>query len=134
MRKSYKISFFIYCGMLTFSILFMLLLLGASGHRVKFTINHYLTALFPVITTTLLYLFPKISNQKTSLKLSTGTSSLLLLTVSLFYSIQNIKTILTENLIIEFKIIATLFLGFFITIIVILFKEIVLELKCVNIH
>ncbi len=134
MNKSYKISFLLYCGMLTFSILFMLLLLGSSGHRVKFTIFHYFTAFFPLLNITLLYLFPKISPRKTYLKLSTGISVLTLLTISLFYSIQNIISILTENLIVEFKIIATLFLGFFLSAIIYLFKEIVLALKSKNIH
>lgn len=129
MQKGYKISFVIYSGMLIFSLLFMLMLLGASGHRIKFNYQHYLIAVFPLINVSLLYIYPRISPKKKTQKLIVGISSLAFILVSLYCAFENVFSILTENLIIEFKIISTLFTGVFITTIIYLIKQIVEEIR-----
>jgi hypothetical protein len=129
MKKAYRISFLTYSGMLFFSILFMLMLLGASGHKVIFNLSHYLIAIYPIINILLLFIFPRITVQKSLLKIIIGITVLIFLLVSFYYALQNLYSILNENLIIEFKTIATIFLGFFIGTIIYLFKEIILELK-----
>lgn len=115
--------------MVIFSILFMLMLLGASGHRIKFNYQHYLIAVFPLISISLLYIFPRISPEKKKQKLIAGISSLAFILVSLYYAFENVFSILTENLIIEFKIISILFIGVFITTIIYLIKQIVVEIR-----
>jgi len=128
MQKGYKISFVIYSVMLIFSLLFMLMLLGASGHKIKFNYQHYLMAVFPLINISLLYIFPRISAKNTNQKRIVGVFSLAFILVSLYYALENLFSILTENLIIEFKIISTLFTGFFIATIIYLIKQIVTEI------
>ncbi len=122
MQKGFKISFVIYSGMLIFSLLFMLMLLGASGHGVKLNYEHYLIGVFPLISISLLYIFPRISPENKNQKLIVGISSLAFMLVSLYYAFENVFSILTENLIIEFKIISTLFTGVFIATIIYLIK------------
>jgi hypothetical protein len=129
MQKGYKISFIIYSGMLIFSILFMLMLLGASGHRIKLNYEHYLIGVFPLISIALLYIFPRISPDNRNQKLIVGISSLAFMLVCLYYAFENVFSILTENLIIEFKIISTLFTGVFIVTIIYLIKQIYVEIK-----
>ncbi|PIQ18266.1 MAG: hypothetical protein COW66_07360 [Flavobacteriaceae bacterium CG18_big_fil_WC_8_21_14_2_50_34_36] len=115
--------------MLIFSILFMLMLWGASGHKITLKFYHYLIALFAIISILLLFIFPRISLKKNNLKFITGLSALVLLLVSLYYAGQNLYSILTENLIIGFKTVATIFVGIFIGTIIYLIKQIILELK-----
>ena len=129
MQKGYKISFVVYSGMLIFSVLFMLMLLGASGHRVKLNYEHYLIGVFLLISISLLYIFPRISPENQNQKLIVGISSLAFMLVSLYYAFENVFSILTENLIIEFKIISTLFTGVFIATIIYLIKQIFVEIK-----
>lgn len=129
MQKQYKISFIIYSVMLIFSLLFMVTLWGASGHRIKLNYQHYLIAIFVITTISLLIAFPKIPTEKKQQKLIGGISCLVLLLVSLYFALQNLFSILTENLIIEFKVISTLFVGIFITAIIYLFKQIFAEIK-----
>jgi hypothetical protein len=81
MQKGYKISFVIYSGMLIFSILFMLLLWGASGHKITLKYYHYLIALFAIINILLLLIFPRISIKKNNMKFITGLSILVYLLV-----------------------------------------------------
>lgn len=129
MKKTYKICFLIYSRMLIFAFLFMLLLLGASGHRVTFKLHHYLIGIYPIINVLFLIKFYRIPSRKRHLKLTIGISVLILLIVSLYFALQNLYSIITENLIGEFKFIATLFITLFIGTIIYLFKEITLELK-----
>ena len=111
MQKGYKISFIIYSGMLIFSIFFMLMLLGASGHRVKLNYEQYLFGVFSIISISLLYIFPRISPENKIQNLIVGISSLAFMLVSLYYAFDNVFSILTENLIIEFKVVWTFSTG-----------------------
>jgi hypothetical protein len=129
MQKGYKISFIIYSGILIFSILFMLMLLGANGHRIKLNYEHYLIGVFPLISISLLYIFPRTSPDNRNQKLIVGISSLAFMLISLYYAFENVLSILTENLIIEFKIISTLFTVVFIATIIYLIKQIFVEIK-----
>lgn len=129
MQKGYKISFVIYSGILIFSILFMLMLWGASGHKITLKFYHYLIALFAIISILLLFIFPRISFKKNNLKFIIGVSAIVLLLLSLYYAGKNLFSILTENLITGFKTVATLFIGLFIGTIIYLIKQILLELK-----
>ena len=129
MEKKYKISFRIYGVMLIFSILFTLLLWGASGHRIKLNYQHYLIAIFALASVSLLFIFPRIPTEKKQQKIISGVLCLVLLLVSLYFAVQNLFIILTENLIAEFKVISTLFVGIFITAIVYLFVLIVMIIK-----
>lgn len=132
MQKGYKISFVIYSGMLIFSILFMLMLWGVSGHKITFKYYHYLIALFAIISILLLSIYPRISIKNINIKFITGISTLVLLFVSLYYALQNLYSLLTQNLILGFKTAATIFFGIFITTIIYLIKQIVLELKSIK--
>ena len=129
MEKQYKISFRIYSVMLIFSILFTLLLWGASGHKIKLNYQHYLIVIFALSSVFLLFIFPRIPTEMKQQKISSGVLCLVLLLVSLYFALQNLFIILTENLIPEFKVISTLFVGIFITAIVYLFKLIVMIIK-----
>ncbi len=129
MEKLYKISFRIYSVMLIFSILFMLMLWGASGHRIKLNYQHYLIAIFALSSVSLLFVFPRIPTEMKQRKIISGVSCLVLLLVSLYFALQNLLIILAENLIAEFKVVSTLFIGIFVTAIVYLFKQIFMEIK-----
>jgi predicted neutral ceramidase superfamily lipid hydrolase len=129
MEKKYKISFIIYGVILIFSILFTLLLWGASGHRIKLHYQHYLIAIFALASVSLLFIFPRIPTEMKQQKIISGVLCLVLLLVSLYFALQNLFIILTENLIAEFKVISTLFVGIFITAIVYLFVLIVMIIK-----
>lgn len=129
MEKQYKISFRIYSVMLIFSILFTLLLWGASGHRIKLNYQHYLIAIFALCSVSLLFIFPRIPTEMKQQKMISGVLCLASLLVSLYFALKNLFIILTENLIAEFKVVSTLFVGIFITAIVYLFKQIVMEIK-----
>lgn len=129
MEKQYKISFRIYNVMLIFSILFTLLLWGASGHRIKLNYQHYLIAIFALTSVSLLFIFPRIPTEMKQQKIVCGVFCLASLLVILYFALQNLYIILTENLIGEFKVVSTLFVGIFITSIVYLFKQIVMEIK-----
>ncbi|WNM18192.1 hypothetical protein [Flavobacterium capsici] len=129
MQKQYKISFLVYSGMLVFALLFMLLLLGASGHRIKLNYQHYLIAFFAVTSISFLYMFPKMSAEKKLQKNICGVLCLILLSVSSYFALENLYSILTENLIAEFKIASMVFTGIFVTAIIYLLKQIFMEMK-----
>lgn len=129
MEKQYKISFRIYSVMLILSILFTILLWGASGHRIKLNYQHYLIAIFALSSVSLLFIFPRIPTAMKQQKIISGVLCLVSLLVSLYFALQNLFIILTENLVAEFKVISTLFIAIFITAIVYLFKLIVKLIK-----
>lgn len=129
MEKKYKICFRIYGVMLIFSILFTLLLWGASSHRIKLNYQHYLIAIFALSSVSLLFIFPRIPTEMKQQKIISGVVCLVLLLVSSYFALQNLFIILTDNLIAEFKVISTLFVGIFITAIAYLFVLIVMIIK-----
>lgn len=129
MQKGYKISFVLYSAMLLFSIYFMYMLIGASGHKLILKYYHCLIAAFALISILLLLLFPQISIKKNNLKFITGLSAIAFLTASLFLSLSSLFLLLRENPLSSFNIAALLFIGIFIVPIIYLIKQIILELK-----
>ena len=123
MQKGYKISFVIYSGIVIFSIFFMYILSEASdGHKATFKYHHYLIIIFAIISILLLLIFPRISIKKNNLKFITGLSTLVLLTVGLYYSLKNLFLFWSDTLV-------AIFIGIFIVSIIYLIKQIILELK-----
>jgi len=123
MKKGYKISFVIYSGMLLFSIFFIYILSEASdGHKVTFRYYHYLIVVFALISILLLLIFPLISIKKNNLKFITGLSTLVLLTVGLYYSLKNLFLFWSDTLV-------AIFIGIFIVSIIYLVKQIILTLR-----
>jgi hypothetical protein len=130
MQKGYKISFVIYSGILIFSIFFMYILSEASdGHKATFRYYHYLIIIFAIISILLLLIFPRISIKKNNLKFITGLSTLVILTVGLYYSLENLFLFLSESTLSGSNTVVTIFIGIFIVTIIYLIKQIILELK-----
>lgn len=115
--------------MLLFSIFFMYMLIGASGHRIILKFDHYLIVIFALISILLLFIFPRISIKKNNLKLIIGFSAIAFLTVSLCCSLGGLFSLLREKTISEFNTLASIFIGFFIVPIIYLIKHIILELR-----
>jgi len=132
MQKGYKICLLIYSGMLIFSILFMLMLLGASSHKVNLKSEDLAIPVFALISISLLSIFPRVSSGKISVKLIVGVSAIVCLLISLYFALENLFSTLTENLIIEFKTFTTLFSGIFIATIIYLIKQIFIELHYIK--
>jgi len=120
MRKKYRISLIVYSSFLIVAILFNLLILFASGHRVKFSTFHYLIPIYAVLSILLLVIYPKVSHSRKLIFISI----LLLLGVSLYFAFEGLYIIFTGDLIFEFVIPALIFIGIFIYSIGILFSEV----------
>ena len=129
MTRKYKISAIVYSSILIFAILFFLLLLGASGHRINFKLEHYILLFYPFINVILLYFFPQISLKKIILKKSLSLLIISFLLVSLFFALKNIFEIFSERLIFGFVFCALIVTGIFITSIIYLLFEILKNLK-----
>ena len=129
MNKQYKISFSVYSVMLIFYMLFILLLLSESRQGIKLNYEDYLIAIFDLTNVSLLFIFPRISTEMKQQKIVCGILCLVLLLVSFYFALQNLFLILKYNIAVVFKVISTLFVGIFITAIVYLFKQIVMEIK-----
>jgi hypothetical protein len=119
MTKKYKISLTVYSSFLVFAILFNLMLLFASGHRVKFSVFHYLIPVYAFLSILLLILYPKISGDKKLILIS----SLMLLGVSLYFALGCLYIIFTGDLIVGFVATALIFIAIFISSIVFLCSE-----------
>lgn len=128
MTKRYRISLIIYSSSLIFAILFNLMLLYASGHRVKLTAFHYLIPIYAALSILFLVIFPKISNNRKLILIST----LLLLGVSLYFAFGGLSIIFSGNLILEFVIPALIFIGIFTVSIGVLSLEILKLDKCIS--
>ncbi|MBA0884862.1 hypothetical protein GTZ96_014315 [Flavobacterium sp. BBQ-18] len=120
MTKKYRISLKVYSSFLIFAILFNLMLLFASGHRVKLSIFYYLIPIYAILSFLLLTIYPKTSNNRKLILISI----LLLLGVSLYFAFGGLYLIFTGDLIIEFVIPALIFIGIFISSIGVLCSEI----------
>ena len=95
MKRKYKIFSIVYSSILIFSVLFLLLLLGASGHRVKFDGWDYSIPIFVIFNIILLYIFPKISDGRGKLILQFVLVSFLL--TSSFFVLRTVFEILKGN-------------------------------------
>lgn len=128
MTKKYKISLIIYSIFLVFAILFNLMLLFASGHRVKFTVFHYLIPVYAFLSILLLILYPKISGDKKLILIF----SLVLLGISLYFAFGGLYIIFTGDLIPGFVITAFIFIVIFISSIAFLCSELLKLNKSTN--
>ena len=120
MTKRYRISLKVYSNFLIFAILFNLMLLFASGHRVNLSVFHYLIPIYATLSILLLIIYPKISNNRKLVLVFT----LLFLGVSLYFAFGGFYLIFTGDLILEFVIPALIFIGIFISSIGVLCAEV----------
>lgn len=124
MTKKYKINSIIYSSILVFAILFMLMLLFASGHKIKFDFWDYSIPVLALLNLFLLYVFPRISKENRNTKTIFRVVIILFLISGLYLSIRNIIEILSGNLILSFIFFALIISGIFITSIIFLLIEI----------
>jgi hypothetical protein len=124
MTKKYKISSIIYSFILVFAILFMLMLLFASGHKITFDLWDYSIPILALLNLMLLYVFPKISNEKRNAKTIFRVLLMLFLITGLYLSIRTIIEIWSGNLIPGFIVFAFTINAIFITSIIFLVIEI----------
>jgi hypothetical protein len=120
MTKRYRISLKVYSSFLIFAILFNLILLFASGHRVNLSVFHYLIPIYATLSILLLIIYPKTSNNRKLVLVFT----LLFLGVSLYFAFGGFYLIFTGDLILEFVIPALIFIGIFISSIGVLCAEV----------
>ncbi len=120
MTKRYRISLKVYSNFLIFAILFNLMLLFASGHRVNLSVFHYLIPIYATLSILLLIIYPKTSNNRKLVLVFT----LLFLGVSLYFAFGGFYLIFTGDLILEFVIPALIFIGIFISSIGVLCAEV----------
>jgi hypothetical protein len=119
MTRKYKISLIIYSCMLIFAILFNAVVFLASGHRIKFGIHQYLIPVYAILSIILLALFPKLENYRNLILIT----CLFFLGISLYFALQFMLMIFSGDFISEFIFFGLLFIGIFITSIVILAIE-----------
>jgi hypothetical protein len=124
MTRKYKISSIIYSGILIFSLLFMFMLLGASGHKVKFDFWDYLIPVYPIINIILLYALPRVSEQNKNTKIFISFFLILFLMISLYFALRNLFEIFSGDLILEFITFALIVSSIFIASIIFLVIEI----------
>ena len=124
MTRKYKISGIIYSGILVFALFFMLMLLGASGHKVKFDIWDYLVPVYPIVNIILLYTLPKVAEHNRKTKTIISIFIMLFLAMSLYLALRNLFEIFSEDLILEFVIFTLIISSIFISSIVFLVIEI----------
>jgi hypothetical protein len=109
-------------------MLFTLLVLSEIKDG-KLNYEHYLIATFNLTNVSLLFIFPRMSTEMKQHKIVCGILCLVLLLVSFYFALQNLFFILKYDIAVVFKVISILFVGIFITAIVYLFKQIVMEIK-----
>ena len=119
MTRRYKISLIVYSCMLIFAILFNAIIFLASGHRIKFSIFQYLIPVYAILSIILLALFPKSEKYRTLILIS----CLIFLGISLYSALQFTLMIFSGDFISDFIFFGLLFIGIFITSIVILAIE-----------
>jgi membrane protease YdiL (CAAX protease family) len=129
MNKKYKIISAIYSLMLLFSILFTLVMIGASGHGLRLSYQNYFFGIFVLCHIALLIILPRIPKKMKRLNIVCGILSLLFLLICVSFSIVYMFKILSENLIIEFKVISSLFISTLVALIVYLFIQVLYETK-----
>ena len=113
MTKKYKISSIVYSSILVFSILFMVILFFASGHDVEFEYLDYSIPLFVLLNLTLLYVFPKISNEKRRTKIIFSILLSTFLIFALYMAIRIFFEVLSGDLIPGFIFFALTVSGIF---------------------
>lgn len=119
--KKYKLFSIIYVTILVFTFFFLLLMLYASGHKVKIGIEYYLTFFYILINTFLLFRLPKIANN--NLIIIIGSLLELMLLINLIFAFYFAFDLSSENFIASFDLFSSIIMVIFIISSVILIME-----------
>lgn len=119
--KKYKLFSIIYVTILVFTFFFLLLMLYASGHKVKIGIEYYLTFFYILINTFLLFRLPKIANN--NLIIIIGSLLELMLLINLIFAFYFAFDLSSENFIASFDLFYSIIMVIFIISSVILIME-----------
>ncbi|WP_143756244.1 hypothetical protein [Chryseobacterium sp. VAUSW3] len=119
--KKYKLFSIIYVTILVFTFFFLLLMLYASGHKVKIGIEYYLTFFYILINTFLLFRLPKIANN--NLRIIIGSLLELMLLINLIFAFYFAFDLSSENFIASFDLFSSIIMVIFIISSVILIME-----------
>ena len=119
--KKYKLFSIIYVTILVFTFFFLLLMLYASGHKVKIGIEYYLTFFYILINTFLLFGLPKIANN--NLRIIIGSLLELMLLINLIFAFYFAFDLSSENFIASFDLFSSIIMVIFIISSVILIME-----------
>lgn len=119
--KKYKLFSIIYVTILVFTFFFLLLMLYASGHKVKIGIEYYLTFFYILINTFLLFRLPKIANN--NLRIIIGSLLELMLLINLIFALYFAFDLSSENFIASFDLFSSIIMVIFIISSVILIME-----------
>lgn len=117
----YKLFSIIYVTILVFTFFFLLLMLYASGHKVKIGIEYYLTFFYILINTFLLFRLPKIANN--NLRIIIGSLLELMLLINLIFAFYFAFDLSSENFIASFDLFSSIIMVIFIISSVILIME-----------
>jgi len=129
MNKKYKIISTIYSSMLLFSMLFILIIIGASGHGLNLHSQDYFLGIFVLCHIGLLIILPWIPKKMKRLNIVCDFLSLIALLICAIFSLVHLFKILSENLVIESKIISSLFVSVIVALIIYLLIQVLYETK-----
>ncbi len=119
--KKYKLFSTIYVIILVFTFFFLLLMIYASGHKVKIGIEYYLTFFYILINTFLLFRLPKIANNK--LRIIIGYLLEVMLLINLILAFYFAFDLSSENFIASFDFFSSMIMVIFIICSIMLIME-----------